>query len=124
MIDDEFSIIDALADVLRWEGYRVMTAGNGREGLDLVAREHPTLVLLDVMMPVMDGHQMLEALREDPATAQLPVILMTAAPLDHGAQQRWNAVLRKPFSLNVLLETISSTLKDHNDGVRPPDGVA
>ena len=63
IVDDEVAILDALQDVLSAEGYEVRTALNGAEGLKQVAQGRPDLVLLDLMMPVMDGHEVLQRLK-------------------------------------------------------------
>ncbi|MDP9469617.1 MAG: response regulator [Chloroflexota bacterium] len=66
VVDDEPVIRDLVADVLRDEGYAVVTAADGREGLDLLARERPDLVLMDVMMPGLDGREAYLAMRSRP----------------------------------------------------------
>ena len=107
LVDDELAIVETVAEVLAWEGYRVVTASNGREGLAAVRTEHPDLALVDFMMPVMDGVQMLRALRADPAYAALPVVLITAAPMALPADIRTSTpVLTKPFTVASLLEVI------------------
>ena len=108
VVDDEFSIVETLAEILSWEGYKVAVAQNGKRALDVVAREKPSLILLDFMMPVMDGLQFLKKLRSDPAFRDVPVTLMTAAALPPAPPQdaRWDAVLRKPFELPVLLNLV------------------
>ncbi|MDI1475071.1 response regulator [Polyangium sp. y55x31] len=107
LVDDELAIVDTVAEVLAWEGYRVVTAPNGKEGLALVASERPDLALVDFMMPVMDGVQMLRALRADPAYATLPVVLITAAPRALPADVRASTpVLAKPFDVQSLLRVI------------------
>ena len=71
----------ALLTVLAREGYRTLGAANGREAVE-VAREHlPDLVLMDLAMPVMDGRQAMRALKEDPRTARIPVVVLTAMAL-------------------------------------------
>lgn len=78
IVEDEAPLRNAIADILAFEGFTVFQAKNGQEGLDIALKEHPNLILLDLMMPVMDGLTMLEKLRSDPdwgATA--PVILLT-----------------------------------------------
>jgi CheY-like chemotaxis protein len=107
IIDDEFSIVETLKEVLEWAGYKVVTAANGQAGLDVVHAERPALVLLDYMMPVMDGLQMLEKLRQHDGLAGTPVIMMTAAPLGiPNAQKRWDALLLKPFDAEQLTRAI------------------
>jgi CheY-like chemotaxis protein len=107
VIDDEFSIVETLGEVLEWEGYRLASAANGKAGLQAARAERPDLILLDYMMPVMDGLQMLRALRADPALASVPVIMMTAAPLGiPDADHLWDALLLKPFEASQLAREV------------------
>jgi len=78
IVEDEPIINKAYAEELRDEGFTVFTAGNGRDGLELAIREKPNLILLDVLMPVMDGIAMMKALRErDLYGKNVPIILLT-----------------------------------------------
>jgi CheY-like chemotaxis protein len=109
IVDDEFGITDALAPVLQDEGYVVATARNGQEALRAVAAHRPDLILLDVMMPVLDGPSTLRALRADAALADIPVVFMSA--LDEQVVNQiaagFQGYLRKPFDLDRLLEMVS-----------------
>lgn len=108
VVDDEFSIVETLGEILTWEGYVVVTAPNGRAALTLLATERPALVLLDYMMPVLDGLQTLASIRGDDRLKNIPVVLMTAAPqrvLD--AEPLWNVLLRKPFDVDALLAIVA-----------------
>ena len=78
VVDDTPSNVKLLADVLGAKGYAVVTAASGADALEVVERERPDLVLLDVMMPRMDGWQVLEQLLEDDATREIPIIFLTA----------------------------------------------
>lgn len=111
LVDDEFAILETLVDILSYEGYEVIPARNGEQGLLALAQAEVSLVLLDFMMPLMSGLQMLARLRSDPRYQQLPVILMTAAPgsLPKG-DNSWNALLRKPFDVDLLLATVRRVL--------------
>jgi CheY-like chemotaxis protein len=107
VVDDEFSIVESLREILTWEGYDVATASNGRQALEAIAHARPALVVLDVMMPILDGLAALKALRADPSTIDLPVILMSAAPLRRGPPVgTYQAFLRKPFEVSALLQEI------------------
>src|SRR3954451_652607 len=79
VIDDDQAMRDMLETVLLDEGYSVILARNGKEGLELAARQRPALVLLDLMMPVMDGWQFLDAIKQMPEFANLPVLLLSAS---------------------------------------------
>jgi CheY-like chemotaxis protein len=109
VVDDEFGMVEALRDLLTDEGYRVVSAANGTQGLERLETEHPDLVMLDVMMPVMGGLEALRAIRALPnGDAQTPVILMSAiqpAALD-GLSHQFSAFLRKPFELRQLLDLV------------------
>jgi CheY-like chemotaxis protein len=114
VIDDEFGIVDVLSELLEEEGYRVLTAANGQQGLERVAEVRPNLVILDVMMPVLDGLGMLRKLHSDPAHRDLEVIVMSAAPPPKGQQEVLSNIsgfLRKPFDLQDLLKMVRLLLK-------------
>jgi CheY-like chemotaxis protein len=107
VVDDDSGIRDSLGDCLRAEGYRVSSARDGAEGLERIQDERPGLVLVDLFMPVMDGHQLLARLRGDAATREIPVVLMTGAtPRAGDPLPPADAVLPKPFELDELLAVI------------------
>jgi CheY-like chemotaxis protein len=112
IVDDEFGLADITADVLREAGYEVALAINGKLGLDSLAERPADLVLTDLMMPVMDGPEMIRQMRADPRFARIPAILMTALPeaVPHGEAGLHDAVLVKPFSLAEVLATVQRLL--------------
>jgi len=77
IIDDEKDLSEALSEALKSEGYEVSQAGNGKEGLSMALSEHPDLILLDILMPEMDGHDLLKKLREDEWGKTAKVVVMT-----------------------------------------------
>jgi CheY-like chemotaxis protein len=105
VVDDEPEIRDTVADVLSAEGYSVQTAPNGLEALRHVAAEPVDLVLIDLMMPVMDGWVFESMVRQNPKTAHMPVVAVSALPPDVRAPG-FNARLHKPFDLDQLLNTV------------------
>lgn len=118
VVDDELAIVDALQDILSVEGYDVMTAYNGREGLQRMGESRPDLVLLDLMMPVMDGREMLQRMRADPKFHDIPVVVMSAGRISEEERRAASATLPKPFELDSLLETISRHAKaPGSDGI-------
>jgi DNA-binding response OmpR family regulator len=117
IIDDNPMNRDMLSRRLEREGYEVLTADGGREGLDLIANHEIDLVLLDILMPGMDGYQVLRAMKEDGATRHLPVIMLTAVSdvesvkrcIDLGADD----YLIKPFNSVLLKSRIAAVIADH-----------
>jgi len=109
IVDDEVAILEALMDILSVEGYAVSTAANGAEGLQQVGRDRPDLILLDLMMPVMDGQEMLRRLKEDPSLRSIPVVVMSAGRVTK-AELQGSRFLAKPFELDDLLDTVTAEL--------------
>ena len=111
IVDDDHDVREALREVLQDHGYDVLEAGNGHDALALLRGDQvaPCVILLDIMMPVMDGWQFRAAQQNDPALANIPVVVLTA----HGNAQRASdgldvtAFLKKPVQLPPLLATIA-----------------
>jgi DNA-binding response OmpR family regulator len=107
VVDDDPSIRALLTDVLEIEGFTVRAAEDGFAALRMVAAEQPDCVVLDVMMPGMDGHAVLQRLRATEGGAALPVVMLTAAADDAQAWQAWSEgvdyFLAKPFDPDELL---------------------
>jgi CheY-like chemotaxis protein len=111
IVDDEFSLAETLAEILAWEGYVITTACNGHAALLEMEKATPSLVLLDFMMPVMDGLDMLRTMRQRPGLERLPVILMTAAHMALPPDERqYDALLRKPFEVSAVLKLVRGLL--------------
>jgi CheY-like chemotaxis protein len=106
VVDDEFDLTSTLKAVLEGRGYRVETCSNGREALECVGEANPDLVLLDVMMPLGNGYEVVERLRELPHCRETPIILMNAVAPPDGRAVQWQAFLKKPLSIRSLLDTI------------------
>lgn len=109
MVDDEPMVRDTLGQVLADEGYVVDTAVDGDEALDRVKAARPDAILLDLMMPGMNGRQFLQALRNEPAYEQVPVLIMTAV---HGLEVNLasigaSEVVEKPFDVDDLLNKVA-----------------
>lgn len=107
VVDDDPSIRSLLTDVLEAEGFAVRVAEDGFAALRLVAADRPDCVVLDVMMPGMDGHGVLQRIRASEGGADLPVVMLTAAADDAQAWQAWTEgvdyFLAKPFDSEELL---------------------
>lgn len=112
VIDDELGLAEALGAILSDDGYRVAVATNGQQGLRLIEELRPDLVLLDFMMPIMSGAEVLRALEEQERSAPPPVILMSAATEADVRAVVGNDVsfLRKPFDMPTLMRAIRSGL--------------
>jgi CheY-like chemotaxis protein len=115
VVDDEQDIVTIIGKVLKKNGYEVITANDGLECIDKVSRVQPDLILLDNIMPNMDGLAVLAKLKDSKETQDIPVIMVTAiADQEHitGAQ-KGGAVeyIIKPFDYTVLLEKIDQVLK-------------
>lgn len=110
VIDDDAGIRESLAACLESDGLRVTTAPNGQRGLEVAREAHPEVVIVDLLMPVMNGLQFIQALRGDAATAATRVVLMTGAtpgaPGTDGAAGAADALLPKPFELDDLLALV------------------
>ncbi len=115
VIDDEPNIVQTLQDRLEMNDYEVVTAGNGKEGLKKALQEKPDVILLDVIMPIMDGHEMLELLRKQADGNYSSVIMLTARSQTQDIA-RANACgiddyIVKPFDLSELLEKIEVVIE-------------
>jgi len=114
VIDDELANAEVLSLILEEEGYRVFCAVNGQRGLERVAEVHPQLVVLDFMMPVMNGAEAGRALRADPATQHIK-ILMNSSLAESAVREHFDGYdrfLRKPYNIEVALEVIGELLGD------------
>ena len=112
IVDDEEDILNFLELVLREKGYEVVTAGSGHDALTRAQLERPDLVLLDIMMPEMDGWEVLKLLRIDEETASIPVAMLSARTEARdrvqGLQEGAIDYICKPFSLQELLAKIEA----------------
>lgn len=105
IVEDESPIAEALALIIEDAGYTVITAIHGREALALARAYHPELVFTDLMMPQLNGAELIAALRADAEAASEtppPIVLMTAAGAAHTRGARADAVLRKPFDITEI----------------------
>jgi DNA-binding NarL/FixJ family response regulator len=118
LIEDEASMRELTATALEFEGYTVHQAADGASGVEMARRHRPALVLCDVMMPGMDGYQVLATLRADPALCQIPFIFLTARgekkDLRQGMVSGADDYLTKPVALDDLLAAIRARLDRHN----------
>jgi DNA-binding response OmpR family regulator len=113
VIDDDHTVLRSVAEVLRAEGYTVACSSNAEDALKAVERQRPDAILLDLMLPGMNGRQFLRALREDCGYTDLPVVIMTAVrgidtrqTLSMGASD----LIEKPFDMDSLLNKVALVL--------------
>ena len=113
--EDDPSSLRLLVYTLQHEGYQVLTAANGLEGLKKALQEKPDLVILDVMLPGMDGFDVCHRLRSEPQTAKTPIIMLSAKGQEMdkttGLQVGADCYMSKPWSRTELLPKIATMLK-------------
>lgn len=114
IIEDEPSIRDLLDDFFNGEGFDTLLATDGRSGVDLATLLHPDVILLDVMLPVMDGVEAARQLKDDARTHDIPIVVMSAnlTVLRRPELLAADTVIRKPFDLDELLALIRSQAED------------
>lgn len=114
VVDDSATAVAAIVSSLKGHGYEISTASDGDEGLLKAKTDAPDLVVLDVVMPGMNGFQLCRMLKRDPATKATKVVLVTSKdqPPDRfwGLRQGADAYVTKPFDSRLLLDTVASLL--------------
>jgi len=115
IVEDDPDIRALLDTTLRFKKYRVATANNGREALELVQNEHPILVIADIMMPQLDGFGLVHRLRINPDTRMIPVVFITAtyvAPEDKVFALRIGATrfIQKPVDIDIFLKIVEELI--------------
>ena len=119
-VEDEAGMLDLLRLILESAGYSFLGAQNGLEGLEKMYSERPDLILLDLMLPEMDGAEVLLRKKQDPAIRDIPVIAVTAlaSPFDQLMWKRHTEIkdyVTKPFRRKELLNTVERTLAQESD---------
>ncbi len=117
VIDDEFGIADLIDALLTDEGHRVLMAANGKQALDLLAKEPPDLIFLDYMMPVMDGSTLLRLMAQDAAWSGIAVVLMSSMPESTVAERcsGYRVFLRKPFKIAQIMDLANRFIEVPSD---------
>jgi CheY-like chemotaxis protein len=112
VVDDEVGIVDVVEAILADEGYRIITAFDGKQGLARLSQERPDVILLDLMMPILSGAEMLRAMAAEPAYQRIPVIMMSSLGEDVIAERckGYAAFLRKPFRAAAVLSAVARVL--------------
>ena len=127
IVDDVPNVLELLEVTLRFKGYPVATATNGQEALEIIQREHPAMIISDILMPRMDGFTLAHTLRKDPRSSQIPLIFLSATYLnseDKAFAMSLGAArfLEKPIDTEEFLLTIAEVLTmGYDQAVQPMD---
>jgi DNA-binding response OmpR family regulator len=120
VVDDEDDIRELCRVNLEFEGFEVIDAPNGLAGLEQAARERPDVIFLDLMMPGMDGWEVLRRLKEDDATADIPVVMLTARTGEEDQMRGWQEgileYVSKPFNPLSLVEWAKRAMQPRDPG--------
>jgi two-component system phosphate regulon response regulator PhoB len=126
VIEDEEDILALVHYNLAKEGFRVTTATSGEAGLQAVRSQEPELILLDLMLPGVDGLEVCRALKRNPETAEVPIVMMTAkgeeADIVAGLELGADDYVTKPFSPRILVARVRAVLRRRGQGAEKPDG--
>ena len=124
VVDDEPALLRLMEFVLEKQGFTMLTATNGEEALEQAREQRPDLIVLDIMMPKLDGYQVAEALRADPELGRTPIIMLSAKAqeedIERGVAVGVDKYVTKSFSPEQLIELASVYL---GQGSRPAGGV-
>jgi DNA-binding response OmpR family regulator len=115
VIDDEPLVVEVLKIRLQMSNYEVITASNGIEGIERAVSEKPDLIILDILMPGLDGYQVCRRLKEDRKTKRIPIIMLTALGQSAGRKEGYASgaydYIFKPFDDGELLNSVNRALK-------------
>lgn len=116
IVDDEKDIVETLAFMLKTKGFECICAYDGEEGLNLAKNSNPNLIILDVMMPKINGYKICRLLKFDNKYKDIPIIMVTARSQDEdkiiGEETGANEYITKPFEFSEVLEKINKYLED------------
>jgi len=119
LVDDDQQILRSLRVYLELENYQVETASNGKEALEKLKDSKPEIIVLDIMMPEMDGFEVMEKMKEDEEIAGIPVIMLTAkgqgGDVLKGYKMGASSYMTKPFNLNELVENVELILNSDEE---------
>lgn len=127
IIEDEKDIAETLEYSLKKEGYRVARAHDGLNGLTKAEEKHPALILLDLMLPGLDGLEICRRLKKNPQTANIPIIMLTAKSEESdklvGLELGADDYVTKPFSLKEVVARVKTILRRHEKPLPPPQTI-
>ena len=107
IVDDEFEITNILRWLFEWNDFKVHTAANGKDALAILASQPVDILVIDVMMPVMDGVELARIIKTDQATRAIPIVMMSAGPVEF-AEQFSDYFFQKPFLFQDLLAQVKA----------------
>jgi two-component system, chemotaxis family, chemotaxis protein CheY len=113
IVEDNADSREMLSFILRYEGYKVVTASDGSEGISQVKNARPDLIISDLEMPNLDGIEMVKTLRHLPEAERVPILILSAydsESLDQAIQEGATQAMRKPFEVDSLVETVKGLL--------------
>lgn len=110
IVEDDVDTLAMMSETLKEEGYHVLEASNGRQGLAALALVHADLIVCDVMMPHLDGRKMCHIVRANPAYESIPILMVSAA--DDSIRRQFSNIifLKKPFSIDSFLQGVEQLL--------------
>ena len=116
VVDDEPDLVVIISKALKYKGYEVITASDGQEGLDKAKTQKPDLIILDLMLPKINGYKVCGLLKRDTKYAKIPVILLTAKAtvkdIELGEKIGADAYITKPYECDALLSKIEELIKE------------
>ncbi len=115
IIDDDEIMVEIVSEVLADEGHEVRSAADGQQGLDAVAFRAPDLIVLDMNMPVLDGYEVANRLRTQPADRRIPILALTGdstpAAIQAIRDAGCDALVTKPFDVDTLIDSVRQVLE-------------
>lgn len=127
IVEDEEDILELLRYHLAREGYSVTTAANGEQALKIISQKIPALVLLDLMLPGLNGLELCRSLKQDPRTAAIPIMMVTAKNEESdvvlGLELGADDYIMKPFSMKVLVARVHAVLRRRKQSVVDMDAM-
>jgi two-component system alkaline phosphatase synthesis response regulator PhoP len=115
IVDDEVDLVEAIRFLLEGEGYRVLVSGDGEDALHQARRENPHLIILDIMLPKLDGYKVCRQLKSDKRYKQIPILMLTARAQQKdriiGMEAGADEYIIKPFDLAAFMEKVKTYLR-------------
>jgi two-component system alkaline phosphatase synthesis response regulator PhoP len=115
IVDDEVDLVETIRFLLEMEGYRVLVSGDGEDALNQARRENPHLIILDIMLPKLDGYKVCMELKSDKRYKQIPILMLTARAQQKdriiGMEAGADEYIIKPFDLAAFIEKVKTYLR-------------